>query len=324
MGFASPFRWAGAWFHVAARGGAGAADVALFSFRFPRRRDPNLHGEAGGAVGDRAARAHFARLGRRRDRLRRASRRADERNRRAAGANGGGLRGPSGRGSRPARRGCKPTIARPEFLRGQGARTLVPAGPPRAARRNRSRARRRDRRAQSFAACAAKSGGVPIRTRRARRDPGSQPTIAGRRSGRRGARLCAHVRPWRGAAARQASPGRRYARRRERADPGRARAGKPGGGCGESRRLGAPWVDRPFARPHGKQPDDRSCRHRPRGERHLGSRRRDRRQNRPRSGEALSSHDEGGVGGPYIPAEVDPKAPAFDQAMWRRPTASRR
>ncbi len=28
-------------------------------------------------------------------------------------------------------------------------------------------------------------------------------------------------------------------------------------------------------------------------------------------------HDEGGVGGPYIPAEVDPKAPAFDQALAR-------
>src|SRR5271165_3326247 len=64
-----PFRRAGAWFHVAARGGAGAADVALFPFRFPRRRDPDLHGETGGAVGARGARAHLARLGHRRDRL---------------------------------------------------------------------------------------------------------------------------------------------------------------------------------------------------------------------------------------------------------------
>ena len=48
---------------------------------------------------------------------------------------------------------------------------------------------------QSFAACAAKSGGAQVRSRRARRDPGSQPTTAGRRNGRRGARLCALVRP---------------------------------------------------------------------------------------------------------------------------------
>ena len=176
---------------------AGAADVALFSFRFPRRRHPNLHGEARGAVGARGARAHLARLGRRRDGLCRPSRRPDGRNRREAGANGDGLRRPSRRSSRPARRGRQPTALGPEFLRGQGARTPVAAGPDRAARRNRGRARRPGGRAQPFAACAAESGGVQLRSRRARRHPGSRPTTAGRRNGRSGARLCALVRPWR-------------------------------------------------------------------------------------------------------------------------------
>ncbi len=54
--------------------------------------------------------------------------------------------------SRPARRGRQPTALRPEFLRGQGARTPVAAGPDRATRRNRGRARRPGGRAQPFAA----------------------------------------------------------------------------------------------------------------------------------------------------------------------------
>ena len=183
---------------------------------------------------------------------------------------------------------------------------------------------------QLFAACAAESGGVQARSRRARRDPGSQPTTAGRRNGRRGARLCAlfqrlSVEP------RAAKPHpvddtpETLSALTGGAPPPRASLAAAADNLDASARLGS--VDRSLDRMESGQ-IDRSCGHRPHGDRHLGSRRRDRRRSRPRSGEArLGPMTRAASAVPISRPKSIRRRPRStrrsraSRAMWRRPTA---
>ena len=179
-------------------------------FRSPGATPSAAFGWGGRASGAIAALAlHLVRLDRRRHPLCRLPRRRDGRNPRAAGGNEGGLRGPSGRSARAARRGREPATARAEFLQGQGERSHVPAGPARTARRDRRRARRRDGGAQPVAA--RRQAATSSRSRRARRDPGSRSADgAPARALDDAARAYAPLpEPWRRASGRQASSDRR-------------------------------------------------------------------------------------------------------------------